>query len=142
MTPDEVAEIFAAANAAYETVSSTPNYANIDRLDEKINTILVELPREHDGDEYGMLYLSQDPSEYSTITGGSTLINIGTISACDNSIDSSNSDAERKKAEALWKVKLNDSEVEAETERGAKKMLLSTFNDAHTNKVKHPIKNT
>ena len=45
MTPDEVAEIFAAENVAYETVSSTPTYDDIYRFDEKINTTLVELPR-------------------------------------------------------------------------------------------------
>ena len=73
MTPDEVAEIFTAANAAYESVSGTPTYTDIDRFDEKTNTILVKTPRDHDGDEYGMLYLSQDPNECSTITGGSTL---------------------------------------------------------------------
>ena len=106
MTPDEVAEIFTAANAAYESVSSTPTYADIDRFDEKINTILVELPRDHDEDEYGMLYLSQDPNEYSTITGGSTLTNIGTLSAYDDSVDPINSDTERKRAEVLWKAKL------------------------------------
>ena len=55
MTPDEVAEIFAAATAAYESVSSKPTYADIDRFDEKINSILVELSRDHDGDDYGML---------------------------------------------------------------------------------------
>ena len=75
-----------------------------------------------------MLYLSQDPSEHSTLTGGSTLTNIVTISACDDSLDSSNSDAERKKSKSLWKVKLNDSKVESASERGAKKMLLETFN--------------
>ena len=140
MTPDEVAEIFTAANAAYESVSGTPTYTDIDRFDEKINTILVELPRDHDGDEYGMLYLSQDPNEYSTITGESTLEKIGKITACDDSIDSSASEADRKKAEASWKVQLNDSKVESAAERGAKKMLLSTFKDTCTNKLKHPIK--
>ena len=140
MTPDEVAEIFTAANAAYESVSGTPTYTDIDKFDEKINTILVEIPRDHDGDEYGMLYLSQDPNEYSTITSGSTLEKIGKITAYDDSIDSSSSEADRKKAEASWKVKLNDSKVEAAAERGAKKMLLSTFKDTYTNKLKHPIK--
>ena len=46
MTPDEVAEIFTAANAAYESVSGTPTYTDIDRFDENINTILVEIPLE------------------------------------------------------------------------------------------------
>ena len=87
-----------------------------------------------------MLYLSQDPSEYGTITGGYALTNIGTLSAFDDSIDSSNSDAERKKAEVLWKVRLNDSKVESVAESGAKKMLLATFNDTCSNKLKHPIK--
>ena len=62
MKPDEVAEIFTAANAAYESVSGTPTYTDIEKFDEKRNTILVEIPRDHDGDEYGMLCLSQDPN--------------------------------------------------------------------------------
>ena len=69
MTPDEVAEIFAATKAAYETVSSKLTYANIDKFDETVNVLLVELIREQDGDEYGMLYLSQDPSQYHDLTG-------------------------------------------------------------------------
>ena len=74
-----------------------------------------------------MLYLSQDPSEHGNITGGSTLTNIGTLSAYDDSIYSSNSDAERKKAEVSWKVRLNNSKIEAEAEHGAKKMFLAIF---------------
>ena len=46
MTPDEVIEIFAVALAAFESVSSKPTYADINRFDEKINSILVESPRE------------------------------------------------------------------------------------------------
>ena len=140
MTPDEVVEIFATATTAYESVTSRPTFTDIDRFDEKINSILVEIPRDHDGDEYGMLYLSQDPSEYSTITEGSTLTKIGPLAAYDSTIDASASDAERKKAEVLYKVKLNDSKVEAAAERGAKKMLLATFDDTYTNKLKHSIK--
>ena len=68
MTPDEVAAIFAAANAAYEKVTNKQNYVDIDKFDETVNTLLVELIREHDGDEYEMLYLSQDPSKCSTMT--------------------------------------------------------------------------
>ena len=63
-----------------------------------------------------MRYRIQDPSEYGTITSESTLTNIGTISAHDDSIDSSNSDAERKKAEALCKVKPNDTKVKSAAE--------------------------
>ena len=111
MTPDEMTEIFTAATAAYETVNSKPTFADIDIFDEKLNSILVELPRDHDGDEYGMLYLSQDPTEYSALTGGSTLTKIGILAAYDDSIDASASDAEIKRAEVLWKVKLNDSKI-------------------------------
>ena len=46
MTPDEVAESFAAATAAHETVTSKPTHADVSRFDEKANSILVELPRE------------------------------------------------------------------------------------------------
>ena len=37
-------------------------------------------------------------------------------------------------------MKVNVSKVEASAERGAKKFLLSTFDDSYTNKLKHPIK--
>ena len=141
MTPDEVAEIFTTATAEYVSVTSKPTFTDIEKFDQKVNSILVEIPRDHDGDEYGMLYLSQNPSDYRNLTGGSTLTKIGTLPAHDNSIDlTSSSDAERKKAEVLWKVKLNDSKVEAAAERGAKKMLLNTFDDTHTNKLKHAVK--
>ena len=87
-----------------------------------------------------MLYLSKDSNEYSKITGGSTLSNIAKLTAYDDSIDSSTSETERKKSEVLWKVKLNDSKVEYVAERGSKKMLLATFKDTYTNKLKHHIK--
>ena len=87
-----------------------------------------------------MLHLSQDLSECSILTGGSTLSTIGKLTVCDSSITSSGSDVECKKAEVLCKVKLNDSKVEAAAERGAKKMLLSAFDDTYANKLKHHIK--
>ena len=65
---------------------------------------------------------------------------IGALAACDTSIGSTTSDAEREKAEVLWKVKLNDSKVEAAAEDGTKKMLLTTFNDKYVNKLKHLVK--
>ena len=37
-------------------------------------------------------------------------------------------------------MKLNDSKVEAAAECGAKKILLLTFKDTYTNKLKHSIK--
>ena len=139
MTPDEVSEIFTNATASYETVTSKPTYTDIDKFDEKINSILVELQRDHDRDEYGLLYLGQEASNYNSITG-SSLTKIGKIEAYDSTIDSSGTETDRKKAEAIWKVRLNDSKVEAAAERGAKKMLLSAFQDTYTNKLKHPVK--
>ena len=50
MAHDVVAEMFTASNVAYETVTSKPNYADIDKFDETVNSLLVELIREHDGD--------------------------------------------------------------------------------------------
>lgn len=140
MTPVEVVEIFSLATAACESVPSKPTCTDIDRFDEKVNSILVEIHRECNGDDYGMLYLSKDPSECSMLTGGSTLTRIGNLSACDANIDANASDAERKKAEVLWKVKLNDSNIEATAERGSKKMLLATFQDTYANKLKHSVK--
>ena len=46
----------------------------------------------------------------------------------------------RKWAEVLWKVKLNDSKVEAAAERGAKTILIATFDDTYSNKLMHPFK--
>ena len=101
MTPDEVIEIFAVATAAYESVISKPTFTNIDRFDDKVNSILVEITRDHDGDEYSMLYLSQDPSKYNSIIGRSTLSKIGALTAYNTSLGSVTSDAECKKAEVL-----------------------------------------
>ena len=58
MTPDEVIEIFAAVTAAYESVISKSTFTHIDWFDDKVNSILVEITRDYDGDEYGILYLS------------------------------------------------------------------------------------
>ena len=41
---------------------------------------------------------------------------------------SSDSNAERKKEEVPWKVRLNDGKVEAASECGTKKKMLATFN--------------
>ena len=97
MTPDEVEEIFYAANSEYETVNSKHTYDDIDRFDEKMNSILVELHQEQDEDEHGMIYAIQETSEYGNVTGGSTLTKFGTLSAYDDSIYSSNSYSERKR---------------------------------------------
>ena len=107
MTPNKVIEIFAAATAAYKSVTSKPAFTDIDQFDNKVNSILVEITRDYDRDEYGMLYLNQDPNKYSFITGGLTLSKIGALAVYNTSIGSTTSDAERKKAEVLWKVKLN-----------------------------------
>ena len=101
MTPDEVIEIFAAATAACKSVTSKPAFTGIDRFDDKVNSILVEITRDHDGDKYGMLYLSQDPSKYNSIIGGSTLSKIRALAAHNTSIGSATSDAEHKKVEVL-----------------------------------------
>ena len=61
MNPDEVVDIFAASNTAYETVTSKSTYPDTDKFDETVNALLVELIREHDGDEHGMLCLRQNP---------------------------------------------------------------------------------
>ena len=45
MNPDEVAEIFAEKNVSHGEVSSKPTYADIDKFDETVNALLVELIR-------------------------------------------------------------------------------------------------
>ena len=65
------------------------------------------------------------------------LTNISTLLAHDNSINLMGSKATQKKVEVLWKIKLNNSKVEAAAERGVKKMLLSFFDNTCTNKLKH-----
>ena len=97
MTPDEVIEIFAAATAAYESVTSKPAFTNIDQFDDKVNSILVEITRDHDGDEYSMLYLSQHLNKYNSIIGRSILSKTGALAAHNTNIGSTTSDAERKK---------------------------------------------
>jgi len=86
-----------------------------------------------------MLYIRQDPSEYNSITG-SSLSKINKLPAYDTNIDNAATKAVRKKAEAQWDVRVNDSKVEAAAERGAKTMLLTIFDDTYMNKLKHPIK--
>ena len=71
MTPDEVSKIFTSTTASYETVTNKLTYTDIDKFDEKINSILIELQRDHNGDEYGLLYLCQEASNYNSITGSS-----------------------------------------------------------------------
>ena len=104
MTPDEVAEIFAEATASCETVTIKLTYADIDKFDEIVNSMLLELIREQDGNEFGMLCLSQDPYDYSTITGGSKLTKIGSIADYENYIDNDAKSAERIRAEVAWKA--------------------------------------
>lgn len=139
MTPDEVAEIFVTAMTAYEAVTSKPTYTDADRFDEKVNSILVELQRDHDGDEFGLLHSGQDTNKHNALTG-SSLSKIGKHKAYDSSVDSSGTEADRKKAEAMWMVRLNDNKVGLAEERGAKKMLSVVFDDTCANKLKHPIK--
>jgi len=57
MTPDKIADIFATATSAYRTIHHKPTYLDITKFDETVNAILVEIPRDHDGDEFGMLYI-------------------------------------------------------------------------------------
>ena len=115
MTPDEVAEIFAAENVAYEIVTSKPTNADIGKFDETLNALLVDIVREHDGDKHGMLSLSQCSSKHSTITR-SNLSKIGAIEACDNAIGADAKDLAKKRGEVVLKLKLNDIKVEAAAE--------------------------
>ena len=38
-------------------------------FDEKVKSLLVEITQDRDGDEFGILKLSKELSEYNTITG-------------------------------------------------------------------------
>ena len=58
MTPDEVADIFGAANEVHETVTSKPTHTDTDEFGEIVIAFLVELIREHDGYEHGISCLS------------------------------------------------------------------------------------
>ena len=49
-----------------------------------------------------MLYLSQDPSKYSALTG-SNISKIGAIAACNSDIDSDPTDLARTRAEMCGK---------------------------------------
>jgi len=96
MTPEEIADIFAMATSAYQTINHKPTFVDITKFDEMVNTILVKIPRDHDGDEFGMLYIGQDPSEYNSIIG-SSLSKIGKLPAYDTNIDDAATEAVRKK---------------------------------------------
>ena len=100
MIPNEVVEIFTSVTAVYGIVTSKSTFTDIDRFDEKINSILVELQRDHNRDEYRLLYLSQNLREYNTITY-STLTKIGTLATYNNSISITSSETMHKKAEVL-----------------------------------------
>ena len=60
-----------------------------------MNALIVELIREHDVDEYGILYLSQDPSTCNSLTGPNTS-KIGALAAHNNDIDLEATDLEGK----------------------------------------------
>ena len=124
---------------AYGEVNRKRTFTEIQNFDEAVSALLAKIHREDDEDDYGLLCLSQDPLECNTLTGSilSRLIN---FPAYDTDIDSDAIDGERKQAEVKWKVKLNDVKVQNTAERGAKKMLLSVFDDTHTNRLKHHVK--
>ena len=52
---------------------------------------------------------------------------------------SSNSDAECKKEEVPWKVRLYGGKIEVALEFEAKKMMLDAFNGERESKLKHSI---
>jgi len=92
MTPNEIADIFATATSAYQTITHKPTFEDITKFDETVNAILVEIPRDHDGDEFGMLYIGQDPLEYNSITR-SSLSKIGKLPTYDTNIDDAATEA-------------------------------------------------
>jgi len=96
MTPDEIADIFAMATSAYQTINHKPTFVDITKFDETVNAILVEIPRDHAGDKFRMLYIRQNPLEYNSITG-SSLSKIGKLPAYDTNIDDAATEAVRKK---------------------------------------------
>ena len=100
MIPNEVVEIFTSVTAVYGIVTSKSTFTDIDRFDEKINSILVELQRDHNRDEYRLLYLSQNLREYNSLIG-LILTKIGTLATHDISIDTTASEAIHKKVEVL-----------------------------------------
>ena len=70
-----------------------------------MNTILVEMPRDSDGDKYGMLHLSQPVEECSTLTRRDLLL-LGKQVTYHSSIISKVTGGLRKKQEVEWKDKL------------------------------------
>jgi len=69
---------------------------DITKFDEMVNAIFVEIPTDHDGDKFGMLYIGQDSSENNSITG-SSLSKIGKLPTYDTNIDDVATEAVRKK---------------------------------------------
>ena len=85
MTPNETAEIFKAATAAYHKINRKLTCFDVSDFDEKVNAMLVEMPRDADGDEYGILCLNQLLNELNALTG-STLARIGKLPIYNSSI--------------------------------------------------------
>ena len=97
-------------------------------FDEKANSMLIEIPWDNDGDECGVLCLSQPVEDCNTLTG-SDLTRLGNLATFGSSFASEEMEGIRKN----WfecKEKLNDSKVESKVERGTKIMLLNVFEDA------------
>jgi len=92
MTPDEIADIFAMATSTYQTITHKLTFVDFTKFDETVSAILVEIPRDHDGDEFRMLYIGQDPLEYNSITR-SSLHKIGKLPAYDTNIDNAATEA-------------------------------------------------
>ena len=68
MTPDEVAEIFVATSSVHGNINHKPTFVDITKFDEKLNSLLVEIRQYHDGGEFRMLRLRQEPSNHNAIS--------------------------------------------------------------------------
>ena len=105
MTPDEIAEIFYNATKTYGKVIRKPTLADVWKFDKTVNSLLVEIRRDEDVDDYGLLNLREDPFEYHTITGR-VISRLNNLPAYDASIDSKDTDGERKKIRSKMECKI------------------------------------
>lgn len=97
-----------------------------------------------------MLYLPYNPAEYHTLSGEATTrlppsVKLTYDPNIKRSTDKDNkekklSKIKLKRAEAVWKSKLGDYNLEEATERSAKAFLLSAIENTYVVALKHKIK--
>ena len=88
-----------------ETMHFKSTFAHAIKLDEKTNSLLVEIQWDYDVDKFRMMCLSQEPSNYNTITVNN-LSKVGKHQACNSSTSTNALERNRKMAKVNGKLEL------------------------------------